>query len=331
MPRQARIDYPGALHHVIARGIEGKDVFKEEYDKKELYTRLKELLEKSNVQIYAWSIMSNHFHIVIQTGRTTLSQFMRQLLTGYAVNYNKRHKRKGYLFQNRYKSIVCDKDEYLLPLIRYVHLNPVKAKMSTFSQLKKYKWTGHKEIMGVAEKGLIEKDEVLGFFGKTEGKGKAAYEEFVKDGTQIKDDFMGGGLIRSSGGLDKVLQMGKDKGQSYDERILGSGEFVEDVLGRLEAEDSTKKLFKNIDDLLERVSLYYKIEKSEIINTNTIRVRDARNIFVYLACDVLRCTATEAGRVLKITQSSASRYRKKGQAIEKEQGILKRLSKIKNA
>lgn len=113
MPRQARIDCPGALHHVIVRGIEGKDIFKEYYNKQELYTRLKKMWDKSGLRIYAWSIMSNHFHLLIQTGKTSLSEYMRALLTGYAINYNKRHKRKAYLFQNRYKSILCDRDEYL--------------------------------------------------------------------------------------------------------------------------------------------------------------------------------------------------------------------------
>ena len=205
MPRQARIDYPGALHHVIVRGIEGKYILKEEYDKKELYTRLKDVLEKSNLQIYAWSMMSNHFHLAVQTGKTSLSVFMRRLLTGYAVNYNKRHKRRGYLFQNRYKSIVCDRDEYLLPLIRYIHLNPVKADMITYGRLKNYKWTGHMELMDGGEKGLIKRNEVLEFFGRTEGKAKSAYEEFIKEGLNSKEDFMGGGLIRSMGGIKAVL------------------------------------------------------------------------------------------------------------------------------
>jgi len=205
MPRQARIDYPGALHHVIVRGIEGKYIFQVEYDKKELYTRLKELLAKSELQIYAWSIMSNHFHLAIQTGKTTLSEFMRSLLTGYAINYNKRHKRKGYLFQNRYKSILCDADEYLLPLIRYVHLNPVKAKMITFGQLKEYKWTGHAELINSNEEGLIARDEVLGFFGETEDGARNEYEKFVKDGLDSDENFMGGGLIKSIGGIKDIL------------------------------------------------------------------------------------------------------------------------------
>jgi REP element-mobilizing transposase RayT len=88
MPREARIDYPGALHHVIGRGIERRDIFKEK--------TLKSILSRSNMQCYAWCVMDNHFHLLLLTGTTPLSEFMRRLLTGYAVNYNKVHKRSGH-------------------------------------------------------------------------------------------------------------------------------------------------------------------------------------------------------------------------------------------
>lgn len=326
MPRQARIDYIGALHHVIVRGIEEKYIFKEEYDKKELYTRLKELLEKSNLQIYAWSIMSNHFHLAIQTGKTTLSEFMRQLLTGYAINYNKKHKRKGYLFQNRYKSILCDADEYLLPLIRYVHLNPVKARMITFGQLKKYKWTGHVELINGKEKGLIERDEVLGFFGKTEGKAKSAYEEFVKDGLNSDEDFMRGGLIKSTGGIKAVLMSGEK--QMSDERILGDGDFVNNVLEQMEEIDEKKKHFKNLSDLLKKLSKYYNVDGEDILKTKTKKVRGARIALVYYANEYLGISATSVGKLMGISQVAASMLKRKGRGIFKDNNLIDKLDEL---
>ncbi|MCK5708613.1 MAG: transposase [Candidatus Aureabacteria bacterium] len=323
MPRRARLDYPGAFHHVIARGIERKYIFKEEYDKQQLYTGLKELLKVSNVQIYAWSIMSNHFHLAIQTGKTTLSEFMRSLLTRYAINYNKRHKRNGYLFQNRYKSVLCDKEEYLLSLIRYVHLNPVKAKLIAFGQLKKYKWTGHRELMNAELDGLLEKDEVLRYFGNKEKEAKSGYYEYVKEGLNLNEDFIGGGLIRSMGGVKEVLSS-KER-QMYDDRILGNGYFVERILKRLKETDEYAKFFRNIDDLLQRVSKYYQIGKNELLNTKTMKVRDARNVFVYLACTCLNCTATKVGQLLKIKQSAASIARGKGMRIVEEKNLIKKL------
>ncbi len=128
MPRQRRIDYPGTLHLVIGRGIERKKIFENHADKKEFIRRLTNILKESIMQCYAWSVMDNHFHLLLITGQTSLSTFMRRILTGYAIYYNRKYKRIGHLFQNRYKSILCDKDEYLFPLIRYIHLNPVRVK-----------------------------------------------------------------------------------------------------------------------------------------------------------------------------------------------------------
>ena len=121
MPRQARIDYPGTLQHVIGRGIERRRIFGREKGKAKFLERVQKQKEKGSMQCYAWFIMDNHFHLLLQTGETKLLEFMRRVLTGYAVYYNKVNNRVGHLFQNRYKSILCEKDEYLLLLVRYIH------------------------------------------------------------------------------------------------------------------------------------------------------------------------------------------------------------------
>jgi len=325
MPRQARIDYPGALHHVIGRGIEGKYIFKKDDDKQVFYTRLRETLSKSSLQVYAWCILSNHFHLLIQTGKTSISEFMRRFLTGYAVNYNKRHKRKGYLFQNRYKSIVCDKDEYLMPLIRYIHLNPVKAKMIKIQQLKEYCWTGHKEIIK-KEKGVVAVDEVLAYFGRNEGAAQKEYERYVEEGVSQKEDFSGGGLVRSLGGKDIFIKEGTK--QNYDERILGDGDFVNSVLSQYEEEDSGKKVFKDIDELLMRLSKLYHVKSDEILHSRKAKVREARSVFIYLTKVYLGYSGTEIGKLLRIKQAASSMAMSKGACIVEEKGGVKRLLKL---
>ena len=325
MPRQARIDYPGALHHVIGRGIDGKVIFEDPIDKEAFYRRIKETLQTSSMQVYAWCIMSNHFHLLIQTGKTTLSEFMRKVLTGYAINYNKRHKRKGYLFQNRYKSIVCDKDEYLLPLIRYVHLNPVKVKLINIGQLRNYKWTGHKEIVGGIE-GIIVKDEVLEYFGRKEKGAITEYERFLKDGLTIDEDFNGGGLIRSLGGIAEALQIRGDEHQAYDDRILGDGDFVNGVLEVVEKQDTNKKYIKTMNDLLGKLSRYYNVSQEDILEKKTRDVKEARNVMVYLAKKYLDINATATGKLLGITQSSASRAMSRGMDVVKEKDLLEKIA-----
>ena len=129
MPRQPRLDAPGALHHVMGRGIERTTIFRADRDREDFLNRLADLCLDGNLHVYAWCLLSNHFHLLVRTGRQPISGSMRKLLTGYVVNFNLRHKRHGHLFQNRYKSIICEDDPYLLELTRYIHLNPVRAGM----------------------------------------------------------------------------------------------------------------------------------------------------------------------------------------------------------
>ena len=128
MPRQARLDAPGTLHHVIVRGIEKRKIITDDRDRKNFVSRMGTIASETETLIYAWALMYNHAHILLRSGPSGLSQYMRRLLSGYAISYNRRHRRHGHLFQNRYKSIVCEEDPYFKELVRYIHLNPIRAK-----------------------------------------------------------------------------------------------------------------------------------------------------------------------------------------------------------
>jgi len=117
MPRQARIDAPGALHHIICRGIERSRIFTDDIDREDFISRLEAILTETSTVCYAWALIPNHFHLLLRTGATSISTVMRRLLTGYAVTFNHRHNRTGHLFQNRYKSTICQDDLYLLELV----------------------------------------------------------------------------------------------------------------------------------------------------------------------------------------------------------------------
>jgi REP element-mobilizing transposase RayT len=127
MPRQARIDAPGALHHILIRGIEGTAIFKSDEDRGNFIERLSHLLTESQPPCYAWALMTNHIHLLLRTGWLPIAAIMRRLLTGYAVSFNRRHSRHGHLFQNRYNSVLCKEDRYLRQLVAYIHLNPFRA------------------------------------------------------------------------------------------------------------------------------------------------------------------------------------------------------------
>ena len=156
MPRQPRLDAPGLLQHVMARGIERRKLFRDDKDRQSFLKRLAIILEETQTQCYAWALIPNHFHLLLRTGPTPLSKVMRRLMTGYAVTFNKRHRRGGHLFQNRYKSVICEEDPYLLELIRYIHLNPLRAKLiQDLKELDKYPWSGHSAILGRRKNPLL--------------------------------------------------------------------------------------------------------------------------------------------------------------------------------
>jgi len=178
---------------------------------------------------------------------------MRRLLTGYAITFNKRYRRHGHLFQNRYKSILCDKDSYFTELVRYIHLNPLRANLvKSLRSLDTYPWCGHSCLMGKVRHVWHHSDDyVLAWFGESAGSARRTYRDYVKKGLAMgkRPDLVGGGLIRFRGGWSQVLSMRSRKGRErYDERILGSGHFVEEVLE--EAEENFKKTLKhNLKDI----------------------------------------------------------------------------------
>jgi len=116
MPRQARIDAPGALHHIVIRGIERRRIFADDTDREDFIERMSALLLETRTRCYAWALMTNHVHLLLRTGNVPIASIMRRLLTGYAVRFNRRHRRYGHLFQNRYKSVLCEEDPYLKQL-----------------------------------------------------------------------------------------------------------------------------------------------------------------------------------------------------------------------
>lgn len=270
MPRQARLDFPGTLHHAICRGIEKRKIVTDDRDRDNFVERMGQAAKETGTVIYAWALMTNHAHILLRSGKYGISQFMRKLLTGYAISYNLRHRRHGYLFQNRYKSIVCEEDPYFLELIRYIHLNPIRAGLvSTLDELDKYPYSGHSVIMGKRRYDWQDRDYVLKQFGDKEGSAKREYKRFVEAGIGAgrRPELVGGGLVRSAGGWSQVIsRRSQKKKEMADERILGSGEFVEKMIE--EAEERQKLLFtgtnKELKELLEALCRREGISLSEV-------------------------------------------------------------------
>lgn len=316
MPRQPRLDAPGTLHHVIGRGIERTRIFRSREDREDFLARVADLCEAGALSVYAWALMGSHFHLLVRSGKQSLSQSMRQLLTGYAVNFNRRHKRWGHLFQNRYKSIICEEDPYLLELTRYIHLNPIRAGLvRSIKELARYPWAGHSAIVGKVKRSWQDRKAILAYFGRRRREAVRRYEGYMEEGVGMgrKPELVGGGLIRSLGGWSQVISF-RRKGDKVasDGRILGSGEFVEELLSQAgERVKETLRLQGQVPDLgslAERVVKGEKIKVSELRGGSRRReVVRGRRILSQLAVKRYGYSGASVARFLGVTTSLVNR------------------------
>ena len=328
MPRIARLDTPGLLHHVMIRGIERREIFNDDKDRENLLQRLSVLLPETKTQCYAWSFLSNHAHFLFRSGPAGIAYLMGRLLTGYAVSYNRRHKRHGQLFQNRYKSIICQEDGYLLELVRYIHLNPIRAKVvADLKGLDSYSYCGHSVLMGRKKREWQEVEYVLRYFGKRTGEARKKYRSYVEKGVGLgkRPELVGGGLIRSLGGWDEVKKM-RLKGQGRiksDQRILGESEFVNEVLSESEAQFSRKYRLKGLgydfERVLERVSEIFNLEKEYITAKGRRHDRVmARDLLCYWTAVELGMTVVDLARKFDMTPAAVSYAVQRGEKLAKK-------------
>jgi putative transposase len=319
MPRKARIDAPGALHHIIVRGIDGNPIFKSSEDYENFLVRLGRVLQETSTTCYAWALIPNHIHLLFRTGTTPISTVMRRLLTGYAQYYNRRHNRHGYLFQNRYKSFLCETDPYLLELVRYIHLNPIRANiLHDMKTLHTYPYTGHASLIGKIPHVWQDTDSILSFFGQKLSSARRAYRSFMEKGISLgkRPDLTGGGLIRSTGGWAAVHEI-KNQGLrvASDERILGSSDFVTTILKQAQEDYIKRKDTQRLTlaDLIAFVARHRGADEALIKSTVKERTpSQARAIIAHLAIDRLRIPGVEVARSLNISPSAVSKLAGRG-------------------
>jgi putative transposase len=321
MPRAARLDIPGLLQHVIVRGIEKRDIFNDDQDRQSFLRRFSKLLRETETDCLAWALLPNHVHLLLSPKRTKLAVLMRRLLTGYAVTFNLRHQRSGHLFHNRYKSIVCEEEPYLLELVRYIHLNPLRAGVvSDIDELDHYTWSGHAVLMGNRKFPGQRTDEVLGLFGQRIEVSRGHYRDFVMDGISQgkRSELVGGGLRRS-------LQLtGCEHIKAYDERVLGSGKFVErlrkenELSGRLPA-------ILPLPALIEGVASLLGIRPEALRQRNRVkRLSDARSIISYVAVREMGHNGAEVARIFNMSRSAVIIAASRGEKILRNNPSLRK-------
>ena len=329
MPRLARIDAPGALHHVIIRGMNGHSIFKDDSDRDDLLERLAVLLPETRTACYAWAFLPDHAHFLMRSGPEGISRLMQRLLTGYARTFNRRHRRKGALFQKRYKSFVCQEDVYLKELVRYIHLNPIREKLiKDINGLNKYPYSGHSALMGKPLRDWQDTRFVLSWFGKNVSESRKNYLDYVKAGFghRRKTELSGGGLVRSAGGWAEVKKL-RDNGNNHikgDERILGDSHFVDTILsktnGKLTDHNHHKPNGADFRKIEQQVVQFFGIQRDLIYAKGRRRTQvEARSLLCFLAVHNLGLSRTDLARRLGMTQPAV------GYAVDRGEQIAKRM------
>ena len=329
MPRGARLDGPGALHHVTIRGLERRAIFRDAHDRRVFLAHLGRVGRATGLAVLAWALLPNHAHLLVRTARPRtaagggLATAMRRLLTAYAVAFNRRHGRSGHLFQNRYKSILVEDEPYLLELVRYIHLNPLRAGIvRNLAELDAYPWSGHSALMGEVQCPWQDRDDVLGQFGTKLHRARRSYRAFVADGIARgqRQELQGGGLRRSAGGWEGVaaLRRGREK-WAADERILGSGSFVEAMRAearRHEVPWPRARATAALPSLIERVARLWNLPVPPLTGgSRRLAVSEARAAVCFLAVTHLGLPGTLVGRSLGVSLSAALQAVPRGQAL----------------
>jgi len=315
MGRPLRIEYPGALYHVTSRGNEKRRIFLQDSDRLRFLRILEEYHERYGILIHNYVLMNNHYHLILETPRGNLLKVMHGLNGGYTGYFNRKHGRVGHLFQGRYTGILVDRDSYLLQLSRYLHLNPVVAKI--VERPEQYKWSSYRSFIREGKQlGWVEYRWLLSQFGRDKKGARKKYKEFVEEGLRkkVEDPFkkvygqvvLGGEAFRER--IRELL-----KGRNLTDGIVAKQKFKE---------------FLNAEDIIRAVARVFRV-RVEALNGRRQRGNQARKVAVYL---VKRYSGLDNGRVGQLFGGiHYSAVSKVAATLEQELAKDQRLTKLVEA
>jgi REP element-mobilizing transposase RayT len=186
MGRQLRIIFPGAVYHVVARGNERKNIFRDDMDRRMLLKLAGEAKRKFGFKLFAFTLMSNHYHFLFKCENANLPLVMHYMNSNYGIYFNRKYRRYGHFFQSRYKSILVEHGPNIMEEVRYIHLNPIRAGM--VDKLTEYEWTSHWQYNGARDNGIAEPEHVLKYFAESHKEAVEKYEAYMADGSRRDKD-----------------------------------------------------------------------------------------------------------------------------------------------
>ncbi|MHB0995232.1 MAG: transposase [Elusimicrobiales bacterium] len=311
MPRCARVDVPGQVYHVMGRGIERRRLFHAEEDYADFRARLALWLGRTGSKCLAWCLMPNHFHILLLRGPRALSEMMHHLLTGYAVGFNVRYHRAGHLFQNRYKAIICDNESYILELVPYIHLNPLRANLTAdLAGLARYKWCGHGAAVGLTD-GVLDQASLLEHFGGNEEEARGKYMAAMLEKTEklTGRDVFGDAAeaARDFCAREKIRA---------EQRALGQ----EDIAAAVSRVAAQEKPPRTREEVLAAIEAKTGIGRGDILRkTKERNAAFARALYCYFCREDAGVAPVELMRELQLEQSSVSKLISRGRELARAQ------------
>ena len=303
MARQLRITYPGAFYHITSRGNEGKNVFKSKRDREKFLEYLESASKRYDAAIHAYCLMDNHYHLLMETPSGNLPQIMRHINGAYTTYFNVKRQRSGHLFQGRYKAILIDIDEYAKELSRYIHLNPVRAKMVEAPE--EYGWSSYQFYIGKKESPeWLYRDFILGYFGKKVSTAQKHYQQFV--------NILSGHEYESP--LIEVISS----------TILGAPEFIAFIKERYLTGKKPDKNLPALRDMSEKVSMPDIFDEVESIFEKDQVL--ARNIKLYLCQRYTGEKLKDIGKHFGIGESGVSQAcRRIEQKIDRDKKLKRKI------
>jgi REP element-mobilizing transposase RayT len=310
MARKPRVHYPGALYHVIARGNRHQPIFLDDNDCERYLYLLREYKRRFCFLLYAYVLMENHLHLLMEVERTPLSIIMHNLQFRYTRTFNSRHKKDGHLFQGRYKAILCDRDIYLLELSAYIHLNPVRAEMIENPQ--DYRWSSYGAYVKKDAGSLVDEDYLLSLFAKKKARARQAYARFVKS-------------RRREGHKKEFYQV-------EDQRFLGDEEFIEGIT-KFVSERTAKKPCIALDKIVSKVSLHFDIPRELFfVPMRNRKAALGRSVVGHIAKDLCDYENRAMAQFFNRDPSVLAKGMRNVEDLVKKDGVFeKKLVEIKNA
>lgn len=313
-----RVEYPGAYYHVINRGNAREKVFRSDRDREKFLEYIERAVERFSIVVHAYCLLSNHYHLLLQTPEPNLSRTMQWISTSYVQYFNTKRRRSGHLFQVRFKSVLVDADEYLSHLSRYIHLNPLRAKM--VESLGEYTWSSYRAYVGEAkEPDLLETNWLLSSFGKTVKQGQRNYTEFV-EGVDAK----------------KVQDPGRNAVSGF---ILGGPDFVDWIKDTFLTDRNDEGEIPQLKRLKPRVSpeaIVEKVSKEFKTDADSITAKGrkhnvARDIAIYLAKDNCGVPFKDLGAYFgnATGQAITMAYNRIDREIQQNKAAKRKVAKVK--